>query len=81
MPLKLERGNLLISYPYLEDDYFYRSVICMIEHNNEGSFGLIINKKMPYKIGEVLPILAHLDNPIYMEDPSLPYLLYSRHTV
>lgn len=67
--MKLERGNLLISYPYLEDDYFYRSVICMIEHNNEGSFGLIINKKMPHKIGEVLPILAHLDNPIYMGGP------------
>ena len=50
MPLKLERGNLLISYPYLEDDYFYRSVICMIEHNNEGSFGLIINKKMRHTL-------------------------------
>ena len=67
--MNIDRGNLLISYPYLEDDYFYRSVICMIEHNDEGSFGLIVNKKMPHKIGEVLPVLAHLDNPIYMGGP------------
>jgi len=65
----MKRGSLLISYPFLEDDYFYRSVICMIEHNDEGSFGLIINKKMPYKIGEAVPLLSALDNHIYMGGP------------
>lgn len=65
----MESGSLLISYPFLEDDYFYRSVICMIEHNEEGSFGLIINKKMPYRIGEAVPLLSALDNPLYMGGP------------
>ncbi len=69
MAKKLNKGDFLISYPYLEDDYFYRSLICLIEHNNEGSFGLIINKKMPHKIGEVFPLLDHLDNHLYMGGP------------
>lgn len=77
--MKVERGSLLISYPFLEDDYFYRSVICMIEHNNEGSFGLIINKKMPYKIGEAVPLMQHLSNPIYMGGPVDTQSLFFLH--
>ena len=77
--MQVERGSLLISYPFLEDDYFYRSVICMIEHNEEGSFGLIINKKMPHKIGEAVPILAHLGNPIYIGGPVDTQSLFFLH--
>ena len=77
--MKVERGNILISYPFLEDDYFYRSVICMIEHNEEGSFGLIINKKMPHKIGEAVPLLAHLNNSIYMGGPVDTQSLFFLH--
>lgn len=75
----IPKGSLLISYPFLEDDYFYRSVICMIEHNHEGSFGLIVNKKMPHKIGEALPLLAHLDNAIYMGGPVDTQSLFFLH--
>lgn len=77
--MNVERGSLLVSYPFLEDDYFYRSVICMIEHNEEGSFGLIINKKMPYKIGEAVPILSHLSNHIYMGGPVDTQSLFFLH--
>lgn len=77
--MSINKGDLLISYPYLEDDYFFRSVICMMEHNSEGSFGLIINKKMPYKIGEVLPILSHIDNALYMGGPVDTSALFFLH--
>lgn len=77
--MKVQRGSLLISYPFLEDDYFYRSVVCMIEHNEEGSFGLIINKKMPHKIGDAVPLLAHLDNHIYMGGPVDTQSLFFLH--
>jgi putative transcriptional regulator len=69
MNSNLNKGDFLISYPYLEDDYFYRSVICLMEHNDEGSFGLIINRKMPYKIGDAYPLLSHLENYLYMGGP------------
>lgn len=76
---QINKGDFLISYPFLEDDYFFRSVICMMEHNDEGSFGLIINKKMPHKIGEVFPLLAHLDNAIYMGGPMETNSLFFLH--
>lgn len=65
----ISSGDILISQAYLEDDYFFRSVICMFDHNDEGSFGLILNKKMPYTIGDALPLLHNLSNALYMGGP------------
>ncbi len=75
----INKGDLLISYPYLEDDYFIRSVICLMEHNIEGSFGLIVNKKMPYNIGDLVPMLSKLRNPIYMGGPVETQNLFFLH--
>lgn len=79
MPSNISKGDLLISYPFLEDDYFYRAVICLLEHNEEGSFGLMINKKMPHKIGEVFPLLAHLENNLYIGGPVETHSLFFLH--
>jgi putative transcriptional regulator len=37
------KGCLLISDPFLDDHYFARSVILLCEHNDEGSFGFVLN--------------------------------------
>lgn len=36
-------GSLLISDPFMEDDNFVRSVILLCGHNEEGSFGFVLN--------------------------------------
>ena len=38
-------GKILISTPDISGDLFSRSVVLMIDHNEEGAFGLILNKK------------------------------------
>lgn len=40
------KGKILISTPDASDDIFSRSVILIIDHSEEGSFGLILNKKI-----------------------------------
>ena len=40
----LQKGCLLLSEPYLHDPNFDRTVILLCEHNDEGSFGLVVNK-------------------------------------
>ena len=42
--IKPARGCLLVSEPLLTDSYFQRSVIFLIEHNAEGTMGLVLNK-------------------------------------
>ena len=42
---KFYKGKILISTPDISGDLFSRSVVLIIEHDNNGAFGLILNKK------------------------------------
>ena len=46
--------GLLLAMPQLLDPNFSRSVVLMIEHNDEGSFGLIINQPIELSAAELL---------------------------
>lgn len=39
------KGKILISTPDISGDIFSRSVVLMVDHNENGAFGLILNKK------------------------------------
>lgn len=39
------KGKILISTPDISGDIFSRSVVLIIDHNENGAFGLILNKK------------------------------------
>lgn len=54
---KPEKGCLLISEPHLPDNNFERSVIYLCEHNEKGSFGLVLNKSSNLKLNELVPQL------------------------
>ncbi len=46
--------GLLIAMPQLRDPNFDRSVVLMIEHQSEGSFGLVLNRPTRVPVGELL---------------------------
>jgi putative transcriptional regulator len=46
--------GLLIAMPQLRDPNFDRSVVLMIEHRDEGSFGLVINRPTRTPVGDLL---------------------------
>ena len=39
------QGSILIAEPFLQDAYFQRSVVLLIEHTEHGSMGFVLNKK------------------------------------
>ena len=41
-------------------DYFHRTVILMVEHAEEGAFGLVLNRPSETTVGEASPELAEL---------------------
>lgn len=49
--------GLLLAMPQLADPNFSRSVVLMIEHSPQGSFGLVINHPSPIKASELLDSL------------------------
>lgn len=38
------KGSLLVAVPLLDEPNFHRTVIYMIEHNDDGALGLVINR-------------------------------------
>ena len=41
------RGKVLISEPFLCDHMFGRSVILLVDHTQDGTMGLVMNKPLP----------------------------------
>ena len=41
-----EKGKILISEPFLPDTFFNRTIVYLTDHNEEGSVGFILNKKL-----------------------------------
>jgi putative transcriptional regulator len=52
-----KRGSLLLAEPFLDDPYFKRTVIILCEHNEEGSFGFVLNN---YVEVEIENIISHM---------------------
>jgi putative transcriptional regulator len=47
------QGQLLIASPRLVDPNFVRSVVVMVQHNDDGALGLIVNRPLQTTIKEV----------------------------
>ena len=62
-------GTLLIANPHLNDPNFLRSVIFLCEHNKDGSFGFVLNRRLDYSIAELVPELADFDLPVFEGGP------------
>lgn len=53
------KGKILISTPDVSGDIFSRSVILIIEHNENGAFGLILNKMNKEMSSKLLKTLGY----------------------
>lgn len=47
------RGHLLIAPPHLTDPNFSRTVVLMIQHDDEGAFGVILNRRTERSIRDL----------------------------
>lgn len=48
-------GSILLSDPFLQEDYFTRSVVLVCEHNSNGSFGLVLNNLIDIQLNQLDP--------------------------
>ena len=57
-------GQILVSMPTMRDDRFYKTVIFICAHSNEGAMGIIINKKIDHDMYPDLLSQLGIDNPL-----------------
>ncbi|WP_444663887.1 YqgE/AlgH family protein [Cellulomonas sp. CW35] len=48
-------GRLLVAAPQLLDPNFHRTVVLLLDHNDEGAFGVVLNRLLPVEVDAVLP--------------------------
>ncbi len=77
--LKPEKGRLLISEPYLPDPNFERTVVLLCEHNEEGSFGFVVNKPSIIKINEVMEDVRNIEETVFIGGPVQQDTLHFLH--
>jgi putative transcriptional regulator len=62
-------GILLIADPFLKDPNFMRTVVFLCEHQNEGSFGFVLNRNYDYTLDELVNGLDDLKLPVFYGGP------------
>ena len=78
-----QKGDLLIAEPLLDEPYFKRSVILLLdEDNNQGHIGLALNKITPVSLQDLFPDWkAGAEVPVYSGGPVEADRLFMLHTM
>jgi putative transcriptional regulator len=66
------RGQLLIAGPALRDPNFWRTVVLVVEHNEDGALGLVLNRPSESTVAETVPQLEDLldgDDAVHLGGP------------
>jgi len=69
------RGQLLVAGPGLLDPNFWRTVVLIVEHTEDGAFGLVLNRPSETSVGEAvqeLEELVDLEEPLFIGGPVQP---------
>lgn len=80
---KYLKGQLLLDSGQLYGSFFQKTVVLICEHNEEGAFGLVLNRATGSKVGEML--VADLpetlkEAPLYLGGPVQPTALSFLHS-
>ncbi|MDA3930086.1 MAG: YqgE/AlgH family protein [Prolixibacteraceae bacterium] len=76
-----QKGKILIAEPFLPGSYFNRSIIFLVDHNEEGAVGFILNKPVDFPVNEFRKELPKFDELLYMGGPVNIDSIYYIHTL
>jgi putative transcriptional regulator len=80
--LEPKQGNILISEPLMNDFHFGRAVVLLIDHvESEGSFGIIINKRLNANVNQIADDFLDFEGAAYLGGPVSDNQLFFIHTL
>ncbi len=76
-----KKGNVLIAEPSIIGDVsFNRSLIVLVDHNDSGTVGFIVNKPLTYSLNDLIPEV-HVKFPLFDGGPVEQDSLFFIHAV
>jgi putative transcriptional regulator len=79
--LEPKKGRVLISEPFLMDNYFKRSIVLLTEHNSDGTIGFVLNKPVGISINKVIDNFPNIDTEVALGGPVSTSTLHYIHTL
>ncbi len=76
-----QKGRILISEPFLMDNYFKRSIILITEYSGEGTVGFVLNKPVNMKVHEMISDFPAINANISLGGPVQTNTLHYVHTL
>ena len=76
-----QKGRILISEPFLMDNYFKRSIVLITEHSEEGTVGFVLNKPVNMKVNEIMSDFPAIDAVVSLGGPVQTNTLHYIHTL
>jgi len=76
-----QKGRILISEPFLMDNYFKRSIVLITEHSEEGTVGFVMNKPVNMKVNEIMSDFPAIDAVVSLGGPVQTNTLHYIHTL
>lgn len=73
-------GDVLLSEPFLDDAYFGRKAVLICEHNEEGTFGFVLNNFIALDLNDLMDGLPEIEARISVGGPVKSSSLYYLHT-
>ncbi len=75
------KGRILISEPFLQDNYFKRSIVLLTEHTEEGSVGFVLNKPINVKVSDVIKDFPKINSVVSLGGPVNTNTIHYLHTL
>lgn len=79
--IKPKQGRVLISDPFLSDNYFKRSVVLLTEHNEKGTVGFVLNNPVSVKVNDILAQFPKINSKISIGGPVSTNTVHYLHTL
>jgi putative transcriptional regulator len=82
--MKSLQGEFLVASPHLPDPNFFRTVVLLIQHADDGAFGVVLNRPGKRTVTEIWEAVGesdiNCDLPVYLGGPvEGPLLALHRH--
>jgi len=81
---RIPAGGLLCAWPDLVDPNFFRRVLVVCQHSDEGAYGLVLNDPLEATTKDLMPshpILGSLEFPVFRGGPVDPGTLQYLHRI
>ncbi len=76
------RGQCLVAAKSLRDPHFYKTVVLMLEHSEQGATGIVLNRPSSVRVSHALSghfTIPDTDDPVFIGGPVEPTALVMLH--